>query len=110
MKLLLDQNISHKLVSSVASLFPGSRHVRDFGLTREDDEPIWLFAAENGFAIVSKDSDFMHRALLRGHPPKFIHLRVGNCPTEQIWRLMESKQEAIVGFLNDPFESLLALE
>ena len=47
MKLLFDQNLSFKLVSSVKSTFPGSKHIRDFGLTHEDDEPIWTFAAES---------------------------------------------------------------
>ena len=79
-------------------------------MTREGDEPIWAFAAKNGFTIVSKDTDFMHRALLRGHPPKFIHLRVGNCSTTKIERLLESKKGIIEEFLNDPLESLLAID
>ncbi|MCG2681665.1 MAG: hypothetical protein L6455_17125 [Kiritimatiellae bacterium] len=33
---------------------------------------------------MSKDSVFFHRALLRGHPPKVIYLRVGNCSTQHI--------------------------
>ena len=68
MTLLLDQNLSFKLVPEISAAFPGSGHLRDFDLTREDGEPIWNFAAEHGFAIVSKDTDSMHRALLRGYP------------------------------------------
>jgi predicted nuclease of predicted toxin-antitoxin system len=109
MKLLLDQNLSFKLVPALSGPFPGSKHLRDFDLTREDDEPIWSFAAEHGFTIVSKDADFMHRALLRGHPPKFIHLRVGNCPTVRILELLLDRVEAIQAFLEDPVESLLTL-
>jgi predicted nuclease of predicted toxin-antitoxin system len=97
------------LVASVNSTFPGSRHIRDFKLTQEDDEPIWQFAGENGFMIVSKDTDFMHRALLRGHPPKVIHLRVGNCSTDQIAQLLHRQSGAIKAFANDPLESLLSL-
>ena len=32
MKLLLDQNLSHRLVAALADVFPGSVHVRDVGL------------------------------------------------------------------------------
>jgi len=110
MKMLFDQNLSFKLVSAVTSAFPGSKHIRDFALTRESDDAIWSFAAKNGFAIVSKNSDFMHRALLRGYPPKFIHLRVGNCPTERIRQLLHERENAIKDFLSDPVESLLTLE
>jgi predicted nuclease of predicted toxin-antitoxin system len=31
-KLLLDQNLSYKLVAAIDDMFPGSAHVRDVGL------------------------------------------------------------------------------
>jgi predicted nuclease of predicted toxin-antitoxin system len=71
-KLLFDQNLSFELAPLVASIFPNSKHVKDFELARARDDMIWAFAAENNFAIISKDSDFVHRALLRGHPPKVV--------------------------------------
>jgi len=43
MKLLLDQNISFKLVPILDVAFPGSKHVSDFGLTGDDDEAIFAF-------------------------------------------------------------------
>ncbi len=109
MKLLFDQNLSHKLVPSVESMFPGSRHIRDFELTESNDEDIWSFARENSFIVVSKDTDFMHRALLRGHPPKVIHLCVGNCATDQIAHLLQQRGDTIGAFANDRLESLLSL-
>lgn len=110
MKLLLDQNLSFRLVPDLEPRFPGSKHVSDLGLSRRDDEAIWKLAEEQGFAIVSKDSDFTHRAFLRGHPPKCIHLRVGNCPTEHIRRVFLNHAELIVEFLANPEEALLTLE
>lgn len=59
------------------------------------DTQIWEYAKANGFAIVSKDSDFQARSLLHGHPPKFIWLRVGNCPVSTIEDLLR-KQSAVV--------------
>ena len=68
MKLLFDQNISRHLVRDIAVAFSDSQHVADFNLTKEDDEIIWRFAAEHGFVIITKDSDFFHRALLPPRP------------------------------------------
>lgn len=81
MKLLFDQNLSHCLVEIVAALYPGSSHVRHFGLQRADDEIIWELARERGFTIVSKDAEFHQRSFLRGFPPKIIWVRLGNCST-----------------------------
>jgi predicted nuclease of predicted toxin-antitoxin system len=42
------------------------------------DEQVWDYAVENGLTIVTKDSDFSNRILLRDPPPKVIHIRFGN--------------------------------
>lgn len=84
MKLLFDQNLSHKLVAEFEREFPGSRHVRELGLACSDDDTIWEHAKVNGYCIVSKDSDFHQRSFLLGHPPKVIWLRLGNCSTTQL--------------------------
>jgi len=110
MKLLLDQNLSFKLVPAVSVAFPGSKHLKDFDLTREDDKTIWSFAAENGFTIVSKDSDFMHRSLVLGHPPKVVHVRLGNCSTKSIAARLLDETHTIREFIADPIESLLVIE
>lgn len=109
MKLLLDQNLSQRLIPRVRDHFPDSRHVKDFGLTGDDDEAIWRFAAEGGFILVSKDTDFLHRSLLRGHPPKFVYVRAGNCSTGHITELLVAHVEQIEAFAADPAESVLFL-
>lgn len=110
MKLLLDQNPSFKLIPLILAAFPGSKHVKDFDLTRAQDMSIWSFAAENDFTIVSKDSDFLHLALLRGHPPKVVYLRLGNCPTRDIAKRLLAEETTIKEFINHPDESLLDIE
>ena len=72
MKLLFDENISHKLVRALADLYPDSTHPRDIGLKRSDDRLIWEHAKNNDFIIVSKDTDFYQRSLLFKYPPKVI--------------------------------------
>jgi len=110
MKLLLDQNLSFRLIDTISSAFPDSKHVKDFDLVRAADSSVWSFARENGFAVVSKDGDFVNLALLLGQPPKLIYLRVGNCTTERVGELLLDSQDAIKDFLSDPIESVLTLE
>ena len=64
MKLLFDQNLSHRLTGQLAAEFPGSAHVRDLGMAAAPDPALWAYAAANGFVIASKDTDFQQRALL----------------------------------------------
>ena len=44
MRLLFDQNLSHKLVSLLADIYPDSTHVRDAGLTEASDQAVWEYA------------------------------------------------------------------
>ncbi len=55
MKLLLDENLSPRLVALLADLYPASRHVRELGLIGRADAAVWALACEQGFAIVTKD-------------------------------------------------------
>ena len=72
MKLLFDQNLSPKLVSRLADLFPDSLHVQSDGLDCSSDDAIWEYSRLNGFAIVSKDADYNGLSVMRGSPPKVI--------------------------------------
>jgi predicted nuclease of predicted toxin-antitoxin system len=90
-------------------LYPNSEHVKTLGLINTDDALIWEYAKINAFVIVSKDSDFHQRSLLYGHPPKFIYLRIGNCPTSKITQILRDNLDVIVQFENSETESLLVL-
>lgn len=57
MKLLFDQNLSHRLVNRLADLFPGSMQMRLVGLDRASDVELWDHAARDGHADVSRDVD-----------------------------------------------------
>lgn len=109
MKLLLDENLSDRILPEILDLYPESSHVKTHGLARADDSLIWSFAKEHGFAIVSKDSDFHQRSLVFGAPPKFIFLRVGNCPTPRITELLRTKSALIRAFISDPDASVFLL-
>jgi predicted nuclease of predicted toxin-antitoxin system len=108
-KLLLDENLSDRLIYRVLDLYPNSEHVKTLGLINTDDLLIWEYAKVNHFVIVSKDSDFHQRSLLYGHPPKFIYLRIGNCPTSKIVQILRDKFNVIRQFEDSKIESILIL-
>jgi len=109
MRLLIDQNLSHRLVPALAAEYPASEHVRNTCPADADDETIWTYARDHDYVIVSKDIDFSHRCRLRGHPPKVVWLRIGNGPTADAEELLRSHQEEILAFAADPSKSLLTL-
>ena len=109
MKLLLDENLSDRIIYKIIDLYPDSQHVKTLGLINTDDALIWEFAKFNNFVIVSKDSDFHQRSLLYGHPPKFIYLRIGNSPTSKITAILRDNFSMITEFYNSETESILIL-
>jgi len=58
--------------------FP-SEHVLDVKLAQSEDNPIWLYAARTGAAIVTKDEDFAHWVRCGRPGPAVVWLRIGNC-------------------------------
>ena len=69
MKLLLDENLSDRIVPRILDLFPDSTPVKAAALQHADDSLVWEWARQHGFTLVSKDTDFYQRSILFGHPP-----------------------------------------
>ncbi len=109
MKLLLDENLSYRLVARLKEAFPGTVSVAQVGLDSQPDIAIWAYAAAQGFAIVSKDDDFRQLSC-SGHPPKVIWLDVGNAGTDRIASLLLRNKNRIVAFLGQNEAALLTLD
>jgi predicted nuclease of predicted toxin-antitoxin system len=109
-KLLLDANLAPRLAAALSDLFPESKHVRNVGLERADDRSIWDFARDNGFTILSKDSDFHQLSFVLGAPPKVIWIRAGNRSTQELERIVRSRTHDIGAFAADPDETFLVVE
>lgn len=109
MKLLFDQNLSFKLCERLADLFPDSSQVRLLGLVEAGDHTLWRHAQDNGFTLVSQDSDFADMATLFGPPPRVIWLRCGNQPTAQIEKLLRDHANTIAAFEQDPTAACLEI-
>ncbi len=110
MRLLLDENLSFRLVPALAGAYPDSRHVREIGLLGADDSRIWAYAAEHDFLLVSKDTDFYQRSVLYGPPPKVVWLRTGNAPTALVAELLRTRRLVIERFHADRSAGFLVLD
>ena len=110
MKLLLDENLSDRLVEVLSVDLPESVHVRSIGLEAATDQAVWDSARANGFVIVSKDSDFHQMSFLFGAPPKVVWVRKGNCTTDEIGDLLRSAGKKLRAFEADSDASLLVLD
>jgi predicted nuclease of predicted toxin-antitoxin system len=109
MKLLIDENLSPRLVSLLEDLFPNSVHVRDIGLKAADDQVVWKYAQDHALIICSKDADMHQRSFVFGHPPKVVWVRLGNCSTSDVEALLRKHFATIELFDADGYSSFLVL-
>jgi predicted nuclease of predicted toxin-antitoxin system len=96
--LLLDENLSPRLLLRLSSLFPGMIHVRDVGLKQSSDEIIWEWASANRRTIVTTDADFAVMSRRLGWPPKVIHLEECDFPLRIIEELLRQNAVRISEF------------
>jgi len=108
-KLLLDQNLSYRLISLPGDLFPESSHVARHDLERAEDFVVWEFARDNGFIAVSKDSDLNKIGMIHGFPPYQVWIRRGNCSTAEIEALLRTNAEDIRKLPNSESGGILEL-
>ncbi|GAB4047636.1 DUF5615 family PIN-like protein [Spirosoma litoris] len=101
MKLLLDQNISFRVVKKLKEYFPVIEGVRENGLYNQDDRVIWEFSRQNGFTVVTFDEDLYNLTTLYGPPPKIIWLRTGNLTNDEIVELLTRYKPTIESFVTD---------
>lgn len=98
MKFLIDNNLSHKLLSRILTTFPDSEHVRNTVGVAADDLAVWEYALKGNFVILTKDNDFDERSLVNGCPPKVVHLICGNRSSDYIQELILKNQEELIAF------------
>jgi predicted nuclease of predicted toxin-antitoxin system len=83
-KLLFDENLSHKLVDRLSDVYPASQHVRQLGMKSAPDRIVLGYAELMGMVLVTKDGDFDDMALLGEGVVRVLRLDLGNCSTDEI--------------------------
>ena len=101
MKLLLDENTSHRILKLIEEHFPGSVHVNFAGVPLRSDALVWQYAKNHGFVIVTFDTDFVQIATLRGAPPHVLLLQLRNPTYADTARVLIERKALIQGFVDD---------
>ncbi len=101
MKLLLDENLSRRLVPFLQHDYPGSNQVVLLGMESAPDKEVWQRAKDDDYVIVTRDADFQELSLVWGQPPKVIRLKTLNQTRAATLKILIENREAIA-------ESLMA--
>jgi predicted nuclease of predicted toxin-antitoxin system len=107
MKLLLDENLSRRIIPMIQDAYPESSQIALLGMESANDKAVWAYAQQQGFILVTQDSDFNEMSVLYGHPPKIIWLKCGNQPRKRIVEILLSIQEDVTAFATNPTISCL---
>ncbi len=109
MKLLLDENLSRRLVPFLQQDYPGSTQVALVGLEAQPDMAIWEFARAHGYVIVTRDADFLELSQFKGQPPQVIWLRTANLSRAATLSILVNNQSRIEAALFERDEACLEL-
>jgi predicted nuclease of predicted toxin-antitoxin system len=109
-KLLLDENLSRRLVPALQQAFPGSSQVVLLGLERSTDAELCVYAATHGFVLCSKDDDFQALVAARGYRPKLIRVALGNVSNDRVLATLISAADSIKQALSDDGAGIVILE
>jgi predicted nuclease of predicted toxin-antitoxin system len=103
MRILIDQNISFRIISRISNILPDCVHVKTVNLIDANDFQIFMYARKAGFdVVITQDEDFNLLQIEHGIPPKIIWLRTGNCSTALLANVILDNKETIHNFLADP--------
>ncbi len=86
MRLLLDENLSYRIVDQLVNAGHNAVHVTTVGLGNTDDDAIFPWARRERRIVVTSDADFSEMLALSGATgPSVLHLRSADhlTPSEQ---------------------------
>jgi predicted nuclease of predicted toxin-antitoxin system len=96
MKLLLDENLSRRLVPFLQHDYPDSSQVVLLGMESASDKEVWQKAKDDGYVIVTRDADFQELSLVWGQPPKVIRLKTLNQSRAATLKVLLENREVII--------------
>ena len=68
-----------------------------------------IMAKAHQVVLLTKDEDFQQLSATRGHPPKVLWVRLGNCTTEDVVNMLVGNRELIDHFAQETEAAFLAL-
>ena len=109
MKLLLDENLSRRLVPFLQHDFPGSSQVVLEGLEAASDRQVWEHARQHGFVIVTRDADFEELSLGWGTPPQVVWLKTRDQTRAATLKVLLESRSVIQAALQDPVQACIEI-
>ena len=89
-------------------------HVLNINPLWNDDE-IWDYAKANNLVIITKDKDFSVKQILKGSPPKIVHIKFGNLKLVEFIRVINTcwakvetllQQHSTINIYKDSIEAI----
>ena len=100
MRILLDQNLSPKLIRKLADIFPGLESVYHHNLIGTADPLIFRWTQQQGIhVIINSERDFVELAERLGSLPKVICIRKCDFPSSVIEQLIRREAIRLYDFL-----------
>lgn len=110
MKLLLDANLSWRMLPTLKLHFEECFHVDYIGISiPARDREIWDYAKLHDLIIVTNDEDFVDLMNIEGFPPKVILLKTGNQSRNTVLNLLIHHLEDIKLFFNSPNSGVIEI-
>ncbi|UTW66119.1 DUF5615 family PIN-like protein [bacterium SCSIO 12643] len=110
MKLLIDQNISKRIIDSISDIFPGSLHITGTQLSNYSDLEVWNYALKNDFILISTDPEVFDRCVLSEDSPKTVFVFSEIMTTNKMEWALRINQEDIERFYNEDPASCLRIQ
>ena len=101
MRFLVDAQLPPALARWLGEHGIAATPVRELGLRDSDDGSIWNYATAGGWAVITKDEDFVARCVGNPAAPVVIWLRIGNCTNRVLFQWLEPLLPAIKSRLSD---------
>lgn len=99
MRILLDQNLSFRLVKRLVPPYGDVKHVISLGLRDANDREIWEFAKTNDYTVFTQDDDFEALHTIYGPPPKIVWFGMGNLPNDELLTVLNDRFDRISQFI-----------
>jgi predicted nuclease of predicted toxin-antitoxin system len=99
MHIVLDANLSWRLVEKLKPFYEKVEHVENTNLKQPaTDHEIWSYARQNEAIIITNDDDFSILSALKGFPPKVVLLKTGNQSNNYLLEILVKHQSDIEMF------------
>ena len=110
MKILLDANLSWRLIKKLSPYFDEVLHSSNLPYNQPiKDLEIWDFTKKEKFNSITQDDDFEKILFLKGAPPKIIFLKTFNSNTQTLADILISNIDNIKTFHNSNSDQLLEI-